>query len=67
MGGGAKANEIIKIVNNIQTGPVQRRNDGDYVTLSDLEMAVSSSVEQTLAQVQKTARQPGFRRRTGSR
>jgi hypothetical protein len=51
----------------IQTGPVQRRNDGDYVTLSDLEMAVSSSVEQTLARVQKTARQPGFRRRTGSR
>lgn len=66
-GGGVKANEIIKVVNNIQTGPVQRRNDGDFVTLSDLEMAVSSSVEQTLAQVQKTARQPGFRRRTGSR
>lgn len=56
-----------RVVNNIQTGPVQRRSDGDYVTLSDLEMAVSSSVEQTLAQVQKTARQPGFRRRTGSR
>lgn len=67
VGGGAKTNQIIKVVNNIQTGPVQRRSDGDYVTLSDLEMAVSSSVEQTLAHVQKTARQPGFRRRTGSR
>jgi tape measure domain-containing protein len=67
VGGGAKANEIIKVVNNIQTGPVQRRSDGDSVSFSDLEMAVASAVEQTLAQVQKTARQPSFRRRTGSR
>lgn len=51
----------------IQTGPVQRRNDGDFVTLSDLEKAVASSVDQTMAAVQKTARQPGFKRRTGTR
>ena len=66
-GGGVKANEIIKVVNNIQTGPVQRRNDGDSVSFSDLEMAVASAVEQTLAQVQQNSRQPSFRRRTGSR
>lgn len=51
----------------IQTGPVQRRNDGDYVTLSDLEQTVASSVDQTMALFQKTAKQPSFRRRTGSR
>lgn len=51
----------------IQTGPVQRRNDGDSVTLSDLEQAVASAVDQTMAAVQKTARQPGFKRRTGTR
>lgn len=51
----------------IQTGPVQRRTDGDFVTLSDLERAVGAAVDQTMAAVGRNARQPSYRRRTGSR
>lgn len=51
----------------IQTGPVQRRKDGDFVTLSDLERAVGAAVDQTMASFGKASRQPSYRRRTGSR
>lgn len=51
----------------IQTGPVERRNDGDFVTISDLERAVRASAEQTLAAFERDSRQPSYRRRTGSR
>lgn len=51
----------------IKTGPVQRRSDGDSVTMSDLEKAVASAVQQTLADVSKNSRQPSVKRRTGVR